>query len=113
MERKIKVVCPNCGHELDKIDENWSGDNVEIYETYALDKNGQPQVVKTEIAEANINPDTFVYLCPYCDKEIVLEKPSDVMGTYNYDTSTSKTDVEIIADFLSGKTKGKPEGGKK
>lgn len=107
MEKKIKVICPNCEHKLNRIDENWVGDDVEIYETYILDKNGQTQVMKTEIGQANINPDTFIYLCPYCGKEIVLETPYDVGG------NSKKRDVEIIADFLSGKTKGKPEGSKK
>lgn len=101
MEKKIKVVCPNCYHELDKIDETWVGNDVEIYEEYKLDNKGQAQCVKTEIAEANINPDTFIYVCPYCNKEIILEKPYDV------GENSKKTDEEIIADFLSGKIKGK------
>lgn len=106
MEKKVKAVCPNCGYKLDKIEENWVGDDVEIYESYAMDEDGKVRPIKTEIAQANIDPDTFIYVCPHCYKEIVLEKPYDVGG------DSKKTDKEIIADFLSGKTKGKPEGSK-
>ncbi len=99
---KVKAVCPNCGRELDRVIEYWSGNSVIVENVMKLDKDGVRNI-KTVIDDAEIDPDTFAFLCPYCNKEIILEKPADIGGDSN------KTDVEIISDFLSGKIKGKPE----
>lgn len=95
-------ICPNCNKKINTLEEYWVGDDVEISEVYKLDKNKKAQCIETYINGATIDPSSFAYNCPKCGMQIYLEVPSDVGG------DSERTDKEIISDFLSGKTKGKP-----
>lgn len=97
--KRVKAICPNCKKEITSLEEYWFGDDVEVNSVYTLENNNLK--CTTKIGEASIRDNTFMYLCPICGEEIVLEKPYDVGGT------SHKTDDEIITDFLNGKIKGK------